>query len=223
MTDQPDSPLVIDYYSDVLCAWSWVAQRRNDELNNQWGDNVLLRPHFLNLFGSYERRMTQQWAARGGPESFADYVHSSLKPFDKAPIHPELWRSVKPQSSLNAHLFIKACMLHYGTEASERFTLAIREAFYSQAQDISRQSLLLEIAEQHSLDTQPLLDAVEQGAAAAALMEDYQKAQENNIKGSPSWVLDGGRQVLYGNVGYRVLHANIEELLRRPSGEASWC
>jgi len=223
MSSQQPKPLVIDYYSDVLCVWSWVAQRRNDELHSQWGEQIQLRSHYLNLFGSYERRMSQQWATRGGAEGFADYVHASVKPFDNAPIHPALWRSTKPQSSLNAHLFIKACELHHGREASERFTLAIREAFYTQAQDIGQQSIILDIAKRQSLESALLLDALECGTAAAALMVDYQKAQENNIKGSPSWVLDGGRQVLYGNVGYRVLHANIEELLRKPSGEASWC
>jgi predicted DsbA family dithiol-disulfide isomerase len=223
MSSHRPTPLIIDYYSDVLCVWSWIAQRRNDELKKQWGDQVVLRQHFLNLFGSYERRMTQQWAARGGAAGFADYVHASVKPFDNAPVHPELWRSVKPNSSLNAHLLIKASELHYGCTASEQFTRAIRDAFYTHAQNIGQQSLLLDIAHQQSLDKAPLLDALESGAAAASLMSDYQKAQENNIKGSPSWVLDGGRQVLYGNVGYRVLHANIDELLRTPTGEASWC
>ena len=28
---------------------------------------------------------------------------------------------------------------------------------------------------------------------------------------------------LYGNVGYRILDANIEELARHPGLEASWC
>jgi hypothetical protein len=35
--------------------------------------------------------------------------------------------------------------------------------------------------------------------------------------------MDGGRQILYGNVGYRVLHSNIEQLLKHPQDEASWC
>ncbi len=57
----------------------------------------------------------------------------------------------------------------------------------------------------------------------AALLADYRKAGERGIKGSPSWVMNEGRQVLYGNVGYRILNANIEELLRHPDQEASWC
>ena len=45
-----------------------------------------------------------------------------------------------------------------------------------------------------------------------------------HIHGSPSFVLNDGRQTLYGNVGYRVLEANIQELLRAPSADqASWC
>lgn len=32
-----------------------------------------------------------------------------------------------------------------------------------------------------------------------------------------------GRQVLYGNVGYRILNAHIEELAKTPTLEASWC
>ncbi len=57
----------------------------------------------------------------------------------------------------------------------------------------------------------------------AALMQDYQTSKLQSIKGSPSYVIDGGRQTLYGNVGYRVLLANVEELLKNPIGEASWC
>ena len=57
----------------------------------------------------------------------------------------------------------------------------------------------------------------------AALMHDYQLAREYQIKGSPTFVMNEGRQVLFGNVGYRVLRTNIEELLNKPASEASWC
>lgn len=32
-----------------------------------------------------------------------------------------------------------------------------------------------------------------------------------------------GRQTLSRNVGYRVLEANIRELIERPAGQQSWC
>ena len=45
-----------------------------------------------------------------------------------------------------------------------------------------------------------------------------------HIEGSPSVVLNAGRQKLYGNVGLRIIEANIQELLRAADGDqASWC
>lgn len=29
------SPLIVDYYSDILCVSVWVAKRRNEELQEQ--------------------------------------------------------------------------------------------------------------------------------------------------------------------------------------------
>jgi predicted DsbA family dithiol-disulfide isomerase len=72
------------------------------------------------------------------------------------------------------------------------------------------------------------IDAIEHfmhsGSAFGRLAADYQDAEEMRIEGSPSFVLDEGRQQLYGNIGFRLLEANIQELLRAPrSDEASWC
>jgi len=36
--------------------------------------------------------------------------------------------------------------------------------------------------------------------------------------------MNDGRQKIYGNVGYKVMEANVAELLSNPkSGDASWC
>lgn len=44
------------------------------------------------------------------------------------------------------------------------------------------------------------------------------------IEGSPSFVMNEGRQKRYGNVGFRIIEVNIEELLLSPDREqASWC
>ena len=71
-------------------------------------------------------------------------------------------------------------------------------------------------------------DAIEQCIhncdAFARLAADYQDADKMRIEGSPSFVLNEGRQKLYGNIGFRLIEANIHELLRAPRvDEASWC
>jgi hypothetical protein len=44
------------------------------------------------------------------------------------------------------------------------------------------------------------------------------------MEASPNFVLNEGRQKLHGNIGFRSIEANIQELLRAPrANEASWC
>ena len=101
--------------------------------------------------------------------------------------------------------------------------LKFRKAFFVDALDIGSIEVLMTLVKANGIEGNKIESCLRDGSAMAALMHDYQQSKQINIKGSPSYVIDGGRQILYGNVGYRVLLANIEELLKSPSGEASWC
>ena len=215
--------LVIDYYSDVLCVWAWIAQRRVDELIEQFGDQIELRYHYVDIFGSVEDKMSTQWADRGGMEGFAKHVHSAAADFEEAPVNSKVWYDVQPSTSANAHLVLKAVELSHGKEKSVSCALQIRQAFFIEGVDISNIQVLKGLLGKSGISASNIDNQINNGTALAALMSDYQQAKQNGIKGSPSYVMDGGRQTLYGNVGYRVLHANIEELLRHPADEASWC
>ena len=122
-----------------------------------------------------------------------------------------------------AHLFLKSVALIADDATAQSMALRIRRAFFQDGQDIGQLSLLLELAAEESLDHQALSSVFNNGRAMAELSGDQHSANDLGIKGSPTWVLNEGRQVLYGNVGYRILNANIEELLKNPTTEASWC
>jgi predicted DsbA family dithiol-disulfide isomerase len=64
---------------------------------------------------------------------------------------------------------------------------------------------------------------IDSGAAHAALCADFDAKDRQLVEGSPTFVLNQGRQKLYGNVGYRIIEASINELLADPSDRASWC
>ena len=215
--------LVIDYYSDVLCVWAWIAQRRIDELNKKFGDKIQFSYYYVDIFGDVATKMETQWAAKGGYDGFADHVKHSCDDHDSVVINPKVWNTIKPTTSANAHLVLKAIELNFGKIAGIEMALAIRKGFFESAIDISNLECLYQLIESSGLDAEQVKTSVNSGQAIAALMSDYQQAKNNTIKGSPSYVLDGGRQTLYGNVGYRVLSANIEELLKKPANEASWC
>ena len=58
----------------------------------------------------------------------------------------------------------------------------------------------------------------------ARLAADYQDAEKIHIESSPTFVPNEGRQKLFGNVDFRIVEANIREVLREPNmDQASWC
>ena len=126
-------------------------------------------------------------------------------------------------SSANTHLVLKAIELAYSKQHSIEFALKFRKAFFVDAQDISNIDVLLTIITQESLDCSLVNQAIANGSAMASLMKDYQQAKTLGLKGSPTYIMNSGRQTLYGNVGYRLLSANINELLNKSKNDASWC
>ncbi len=217
------SPLIVDYYSDVLCVWAWIAQRRIDELNKCLGDKIEIRYHYLDVFGDAVNKIPNQWHDRGDFEGFSAHVVESAFVYEDALINADIWSKIRPTSSANPHLVLKAIELSYSCKQSIELALKFRQAFFVDAQDISNIEILFALIEQAGLDCTRVNKAILDGSAMAALMCNYQQAKTLSLKGSPSYIIDNARQILYGNVGYRVLLANIEELLKKPISEASWC
>ena len=214
-------PVQVDYYTDVLCIWAWISQRRVDALANAFGDRVDINYRCINVFGDALHKLEQLWQHRGGIDAYAEHVHEVAGQFDLS-VHPGIWQAIQPRSSLNAHLVVKAVsLISPGHLAGALF--AIREAFFELAKDISDFDSLIEIVSGVGVTAEDIRHHLANGQAAARLMADYQQAETLKLRGSPSFVLNEGRQILFGNVGYRVLHANVEELLNRPEADASWC
>ena len=58
-------PLTIEYYTDVLCVWAWIAQRRIEELVARSGNQIQFVHRYIDLFGDSATRIQEQWAERG--------------------------------------------------------------------------------------------------------------------------------------------------------------
>ena len=149
--------------------------------------------------------------------------------FPEIGLNPDIWLTARPASSTGPHLFIKAVQLveaagGCATGAAAATTWALRRAFFEEARDIARWEVQCEVGRRNGVDPAGVEALIHDGAAFAALADDYREAETMGIQGSPSFVLNEGRQKLYGNVGFRVIDANITELLRAPSeDQASWC
>lgn len=220
----------IQHFSDVLCVWAYVSQIRIDELKQQFGDEVEMDYHFVHVFGHAHEKIEAQWANRGGAQAYGNHVREVVDRFDHVLLHDDIWVRNAPRSSLPAHLFLCALkLLESGTgdidgrTAFERAAWAVREAFFRDLVDISKRHELLQIAERLDLPVGEIESNLDNGAAHALLSADIAMARDQSVRASPTMLFNEGRQVLTGNVGYRVIEANVRELLRTPADQSSWC
>ncbi len=222
----------IDYFSDLLCVWAYAAEARVAELKRNFGEQIEIRMRFCNVFGDTAWKIGRGWQDRGAYEGFARHVHEVAQRFGHIQVHPQLWLDCRPASSMGAHVFVKAVQLlpsdgdtEAGAETlAERLAHALRLAFFRDGRDIGRLAVLGDVARRCAVDLATVEELLANGRAYAALAADERDRETWRIEGSPTFVLNEGRQKLYGNLGYRVLEANIRELLREPAaGAASWC
>lgn len=217
------------YFSDVLCVWAFFAELRLEAVRRAFGEQVSFDFRFCSVFGDVPRKIVTSWEAKGGYSGFADHLQHAAEAFPDVKLHPDLWRKVRPASSLSPHLYLKAVQLCENAGGCapgtfERALIAMREAFFVEGLDIARREIQREVCRLAGDADARAESFLDDGRAHAALASDYKDAEALDVKGSPTLILNDGRQKLYGNVGYRVIEANILELLRDPNpDQASWC
>lgn len=203
-----NNPVVVDYYSDVLCIWAWLAQSKLSTLNQQLSGKIHINHHYMNLFANTHEKINKQWQDRNAFQGYAKHVKDIAQQHNVV-IHPDIWSTIQPTTSSNAHLILKAIECAYGQEKSVVLAEHFRQAFFEKAMDISHLEVLFDLAIEQGLQRQTIQAFIDNGQAIASLMSDYQQQQQLALQGSPSFVLDNARQILYGNVSFEVIKANV--------------
>jgi predicted DsbA family dithiol-disulfide isomerase len=211
------------HFSDVLCIWAYISQIRVEELESNFPDEVSIDYRFLQVFGDVPGKMGTQWEDRGGIAGYAAHVQEVAAKFEHIEISPQVWTANQPNSSLPAHLVLCGVRVSHQAVDVQRLLRALRRAFFVDLVDISDHQALFDIARQSGIDMDALDVTLENGTAHAQFAADLAMATETAVRSSPTMTFNEGRQILTGNVGYRVLEANVRELLRSPADQSSWC
>jgi putative protein-disulfide isomerase len=131
------------------------------------------------------------------------------------PINDKIWIADYPQSSYPACIAVKCAGLQ-SKEASERLLRALREAVMLKAQNISRQSVILEISKEISnnvLDYDRFKTDLAQNKGSELFKADLQEISFHKIGRFPSLVIQNaatGKAVII--VGYRPYHVLLDAL-----------
>lgn len=229
--------LTVSYFSDVLCVWAYAAQIKLDELRRQFGDQIRVEHRFLYLFGDVAARLETGWSDKGGAAGYSRQVQQMAVRFDHIDIHPEIWTRNVPSTSVSCHLFLKAIQLlekhgevsatpegrFGGKSVFEESVWRCRLGFFRDLKDIADRKYQEAMASDMALPLAAIRRQIDSGAAHAALCADFDAKDRHHVEGSPTFMLNEGRQKLFGDVGYRVIEASITELLADPGERASWC
>lgn len=227
----------IHYFTDILCVWAYLAQIRLDELIKNYSTDIEVTYSFMPVFGHTENRIGKGWKDKGGFDAFSKHMHKVCEEFPHIELHKDIWTKNTPKTSTTSHLFIKAvqCLVDNGTISNvcredsgqktllEDFIWEVRLAFFRDLRDVSQMDVLFDIAKSMNLPADKIHEVLDDGSALAELSRDIELKDEFNVDGSPTYILNEGRQKLYGNVGYRIIEANLLEILKNPAMEASWC
>lgn len=82
-----------------------------------------------------------------------------------------------------------------GLEASERLDRKLRLAFFAESRCISLRHVILDAAQQSGLDANALAEALDDGRARRAVLDQQATAEETAAKGSPHFFLPDGSNV----------------------------
>ncbi|CAN1211369.1 DSBA-like thioredoxin domain-containing protein [Tumidithrix helvetica PCC 7403] len=223
-------PIRIFYFSDVLCIWAYIAQIRLDELKTTFQDQISIDYHFVSVFGNAREKLENRWRDRGGLQGYSNHVKEVVEKFNHITVHPDIWTQAVPASSTSCHLFLHAVRLleskgivEKQEKVFEKTVWACREAFFTKLANISDRKVQFAIARELGLPIAAIEEQLDSGDAYAQLSKDFELNKEHTVTVSPTLIFNEGRQRLNGNVGYRVIEANIRELLHNPPGELSWC
>lgn len=217
--------LRFSYWSDPLCVWALVAQQKLERVLAAAADRVQVDYRIVPVFGSVPWRFTEGPWAKDGVEGRVAATRRIAEQGGRTDVTGECWRKATPSTSWGPAAAIKAVFAledGVGAEHGPAYQKALRERFFVRDENIALRRVQLELAEEMKLPRAPIETRLDDGSALAAVCEDHAEKERLRIQGSPTYVFDGGRAMLYGNFDYRILESTVEELVRgiAPGGSA---
>lgn len=215
------------YWSDPMCIWALVAQPKLERIIDAHGDHLKVHHRVVPVFGSIRWRLSEgSWAAKGA-EGRAEASARVAREHGIDGVTGKVWLEDTPVSSWNAGLAVKAvdCLEREGgvpPGTGAEYHRLLRERFFLHDLNTARRNVQLELCEHLEIPREEIEHRLDDGRAMAALWEDFHAKETLHIQGSPTYVFDGGRAMLYGNFDFKVLEATVRELVEglMPGGSA---
>lgn len=205
--------ILIDYYTDPMCSWSWALQPVLDRIRRDYRDRVRIRYRMSPIYEDIGRHTDPRHGLWGSVKDLAEHWQEVAQQTG-AWIDPGLWLEDPPATCWTACRAYHAAA-RQGEAVGERFLLMMREAFLKRRMNIARMDKLAELAREAAdrmcLDPDRLLKDVEAAWTREAVEEDRRTAAQEGIHERPTLVFERGHRLVFGP--YRLFAGVIDVLL----------
>lgn len=201
-----DRRIMVVYYTDPLCCWSWALEPEWQRFRRDFADRITWRYRMGGLIRNWQS-FSDPLNSVGSPAQMAAYWYQ-VKQTAGVSLDEAVWEEDPPASSYPACIAFKAAELQ-GPEAAERYLLRLRKAAMLEGRNIARRDVLRDLAYDVASDPSSGLEMprFEQDLAsdvpAAAFREDLMDTRYRDIGRFPALIMEPpvGRAILM--IGYR--------------------
>lgn len=210
--------LVITYYTDPLCSWSWAFEPVWEQLLAEWGDRISYRycmGGMLSSWNEYNDALRSVSRPQQMGPVWAEVKHTTGRHLDD-----KIWFKDPPASSYPACMAVK-CAGQQSAAAGHAYLKNLRNAVMTERRNIARRDVLIEIAyetalEHPSFDAHLFVKQLTDPLVLLAFKDDLRETRMNNVVRFPSLLISGHgtkkRLMLTGYRPYEVLVQSLEKM-----------
>ncbi|MEN6371089.1 MAG: DsbA family protein [Armatimonadota bacterium] len=205
----------VEYFTDPICAWSYVSEPTIQSLLSDHRENVDFRFRSLPILDKITGQRKEGEKFRTPQEMQQEWTEISLKTGVR--LDPSLWQEDPPHSSWPANRAMKAA-LRQGLDKGNRFIHLLRDAALVDRKNPSDMDILKDIAYEAALDVdQFYVDMTENAQQLEKeVADDAIEANERCIYNTPTLVMqndEGDGVIITGTIDYQVANHAIRSLL----------
>jgi putative protein-disulfide isomerase len=184
--DEQMGQVKINFYTDPLCCWSWAFEQHWRKLLAEYGKEIEYRYIMCGMIPDWK--------------NYSDPVNSVSRPAQMGPVwmhasevtnvkmNYSLWHEDPPSSSYPACIAVKAAGLQ-SLKVEDTYLFALRKAMMNDGANISKQEVLLSVAEGLELDDfdfEKFYTDWKHPRSREAFRSDLQKARFHSIGRFPT-------------------------------------
>lgn len=178
--------LELTLHHDVLCGWSWLADKRLRLLCEEFHPALKIRysPFPVRL----EDRLPTEWERMAEASAWRKVRREK----DGKGIVTDLWRSDDPpRSSLPPLVALEAARIVGGEKARDRLLASMRQAAFRHGINVTRDDVILELAEKEGLEVSRFANAFFNEQTQRHVIDRHDEAAHRGIDSVPTVILEG--------------------------------